>query len=596
MHFQLPQNLLEQVVDYDPVLKPIYKAKKAAVNGKNTQSGPRMSLGVPDNLFPVEFASHSQQADWAKQLNGKPDKERVLAVGDYPHGKGLLIHTDSTWVALWFFYDIAREAHPDTIGKHDYLYGCSIAYRDTATSLAKKRNVCLGWDYTKSPGETRAFTLQESGTTEQVKYGRTSMIKHTLLVTQDDVRKGNDRIPYENNFKSYRETTRRKFTAHKQWSEDFGKTIKRWSDESSLFSRLYENNDIRKCVFSDARVAKFDYTKSFKEMILDSLLRHNQEPMAFSEMLKKPFFDKEINNTIAEMIEVYNDPCNNKKSAVKRPLQILDRKLESLDRFLTIYPDAAIDYCQQVYAFAGNLGSYHYYYANDAKEWFRENVPVASFVQILKKKAESATKSDWNHHITGMKVADMQDLSDVFNMIRTIADSQHKTLGDKFKKVQISRPNRWRLSELHDHLSAECFKIQTPNEKLRQDLFPEPVKVQLAENKWTFFQPFDIHQLAQWGNAVRNCVGSASSYREGIKKRTHFIVLAMLDGKPRFTIQLKLRNGILNVEQIADIGNRNLADNERSSYEMAFSEAISMRSSQLTPATNEPQQNENVLC
>ena len=116
-----------------------------------------------------------------------------------------------------------------------------------------------------------------------------------------------------------------------------------------------------------------------------------------------------------------------------------------------------------------------------------------------------------------------------------------------------------------------------------QDLFPAPVKVEHLGSTWTFFQPRDIHQLGQWGQAVRNCVGNASNYREGVKKKTHFIVLAMIDQRPRFTIQAKVSNGVLNVDQIADIGNRRLDDNERASYELTFAKALILQD-QLLPA------------
>jgi hypothetical protein len=116
-----------------------------------------------------------------------------------------------------------------------------------------------------------------------------------------------------------------------------------------------------------------------------------------------------------------------------------------------------------------------------------------------------------------------------------------------------------------------------------QDLFPAPIKVEHLGSVWTFFQPRDIHQLGQWGQAVRNCVGNASNYREGVKKKTHFIVLAMIDQRPRFTIQAKVSNGVLNVDQIADIGNRRLDDNERSSYELTFAKALILQDQQLLP-------------
>jgi hypothetical protein len=47
-----------------------------------------------------------------------------------------------------------------------------------------------------------------------------------------------------------------------------------------------------------------------------------------------------------------------------------------------------------------------------------------------------------------------------------------------------------------------------------------------------------------------------------------------------------VRNGVLEVDQIADIGNRRLDDNERSSYELTFSKALIMQN-ELLPAKSE---------
>ena len=47
-------------------------------------------------------------------------------------------------------------------------------------------------------------------------------------------------------------------------------------------------------------------------------------------------------------------------------------------------------------------------------------------------------------------------------------------------------------------------------------------------------------------------------------------------------MQIKVRNGVLEVDQIADIGNRRLDDNERASYELTFSRALILQDQLLT--------------
>jgi hypothetical protein len=142
-------------------------------------------------------------------------------------------------------------------------------------------------------------------------------------------------------------------------------------------------------------------------------------------------------------------------------------------------------------------------------------------------------------------------------------------------------PKRWRLTEFHDHVQAEAWKIQHPNTDLPQDLFPAPVKIQAGEQTWTFLQPIDLHQLSAWGQAVRNCVGNASHYAEDIKKKKHFVVLAMVDHKPLFTIQLEVNNGMMSVTQIKGVANASLSDNEKDAYTKAFGDALKQRDKEL---------------
>ncbi len=62
----------------------------------------------------------------------------------------------------------------------------------------------------------------------------------------------------------------------------------------------------------------------------------------------------------------------------------------------------------------------------------------------------------------------------------------------------------------------------------------------------------------------------------------HLIILTMIENQPRYTIQLTVDNGVMTVNQIADIGNRRLNDLERSNVEDAFKLALTKREEQLT--------------
>jgi hypothetical protein len=211
-------------------------------------------------------------------------------------------------------------------------------------------------------------------------------------------------------------------------------------------------------------------------------------------------------------------------------------------------------------------------------------MPVASFFSILEKEYEremNTTHTRYNYD------SDLQcsrfyysNWSDTISMLDTIL--AHNACATE--PLTLDVPKRWRLMEFHDHVQSIAWKVKNKNESLPQDLFPEPVKLELGSSKWTFFQPVDTHQLAAWGQAVRNCVGSASGYADGVCKKKHFIVLCMIDSKPMFTIQLEVNMGMMSVKQIAGIGNARLTDEERELYTTAFSKALTQRESALASA------------
>jgi hypothetical protein len=210
-------------------------------------------------------------------------------------------------------------------------------------------------------------------------------------------------------------------------------------------------------------------------------------------------------------------------------------------------------------------------------DWLRQHMPVASFFGIFAKyyEEEQQRVRANGSNVTmerdlGLHVYGFYEWSDTINMLNRVLE--HKDLNP---------PKRWRINEFHDHVQAESWKIQNPNEKLPQDLFPEPIKVSVDGETWSFFQPHDTHQLAMWGQAVRNCVGSASGYAEGVRKKKHFIVLCMVEGKPRFTIQLKVDGGMMSVDQIKGLSNQNLTPDQRDQYTEGFHEALQTRNKQL---------------
>jgi hypothetical protein len=211
------------------------------------------------------------------------------------------------------------------------------------------------------------------------------------------------------------------------------------------------------------------------------------------------------------------------------------------------------------------------------KLWMQEMMPVASLFQILKRAVEEhkadptypnyARTDDTNRGVTSYKPL---MLIDTLN-----------ALADVMKAGQIpTKPTRWRIQEWHDQIVAQSWKIKNVNLDLPQDMFPKPVHITIEDRKYCFIQPISSHQLAEWGAAARNCVGS-SSYAQKIKNKQHFILMIMLDNKPRFTAQLNLKGITLDVSQIKDISNKNLTDTQKKEIEVALSQALEQRSQEL---------------
>jgi hypothetical protein len=72
------------------------------------------------------------------------------------------------------------------------------------------------------------------------------------------------------------------------------------------------------------------------------------------------------------------------------------------------------------------------------------------------------------NHTIGLYVYPFRELEDTLSMLGKVIED----------KGELAPPKRWRITEFHDYVQAEAWKISNPNEKLPQDLFPTPIKVQ----------------------------------------------------------------------------------------------------------------------
>jgi hypothetical protein len=56
----------------------------------------------------------------------------------------------------------------------------------------------------------------------------------------------------------------------------------------------------------------------------------------------------------------------------------------------------------------------------------------------------------------------------------------------------------------------------------------------------------------------------------------------MIDGKPTFTIQLDISMGVMNIKQIAGVGNQRLNEDQKEKYSNAFKLALQSRNDELS--------------
>jgi len=587
MQFQLPQNLLKQVVAYDPVLKPVYQKIEQANKPKNSNTTPRLSLGVIDCLVPSDLISAEDQLQITTDLN-QQEVARRFYLHDDDKCRALIVHHKSQWLAWWFIKPSYLLGHAEVAKQHNYLFGFSVAFKNTPATIEKLDgdNPVIGWINRSGSDAIRFNTYCKRS---EVKTGRSKFVLKTINITEEMVLSGVNAVPYRETLNSYSQSMRHKRDAIYDWIEQFSNSIPRWDDES-LFTRMMEKGDVRKCVFGLNAVAGDNADRSFNDLLISSLedtYRYGSPEFKqkVDQALNTPYFKKEANKVFDEVLKAYSNPDTKKRFDVQKPVMLFQHKAEKLYQFVRIYNNATLDHMQQMWELAGNVSTIRVPSAQGVINWLRENMPITSFIQIIAKKIEdNADRISKNHNAnyrTGTCLVELHELNDTLSMLEQL--HKHQNGYESKSKLELARPNRWRINEFHDYLAAECFKISTPNEKLPQDLFPQPIRVDELGQKYSFFQPCDVHQLGSWGKAVRNCVGSADSYRKGVKNKTHFIVLVMLNNEPRYTVQAKLRNGQLNIEQIADVCNRSLTSEQRSFYEKAFGAALQIRAAELTP-------------
>jgi hypothetical protein len=575
MQFQLSTNLQSELIAYDPQLKALARSQKQSTTKKS-----KYPLGNPVDLIPNDIITAARLQDAIDAINKEPAPGRyreftkVTTEGTITHA--VLYHYEQVWYAAWL----------PPKGKEDaYIYGYTYAYKDTATTRkVLPFNLCRATDDCVSKP-----------------FGRCTFVTYTQQVTKQDVIDGRDtrnwNIP---NVNAYAKKSRRLHELIKRFEFQVQKSIPQWEDSRTMFGRIkttciadlltnsyqegyWMTRDKSKWLPSVDSVLSFikdDDTTSALDIIKHGCSGYK----SILHILDTPFFRKWIQNECSKSIESFNNPDNETKANIIQPWNTIFHLCKQIKTIHNIWGDKCpLDYYQTNLDALLCVTVDSGYRTKISFSWLVQHMPVASFFTWINKFYE--TKADEHldnlHSMryymsshTGLYVFPFRELEDTLSMVTTVLED----------KGELAPPKRWRITEFHDYVQIEAWKISNVNEGLPQDLFPAPIKVQHNEQQWTFIQPIDTHQLAAWGQAVRNCVGNATNYAEGVRKKQHFIVLCMIDNRPQFTVQLKVSMGMMTVDQIAGISNARLTDEQRESYTKVFGQALQQREEVLESA------------
>lgn len=574
MQFALPSNLKSELIPYDSTLKSLARVKREE---KATTSKPRFPLGKIPPLIPTSVVPLQQQEDAIERINGAyvPNRYQIFTklinIDTEEEARAtvaILYHYEQCWLAAWF--------PPE--GDDSYIYGYAYAFKDTVVT-AKTIPSCIWtkrdqYNYIQLGPRSHAFTY----------------IKE---VTKEDIIEGDKGIHWRDlGAASYYEKSGQLVKhAIKGFESALRNRIPTWRDNNDIFSRLFVRgiSDVLQITTPGRPYTHVDpftwepNADNFLQLCHYYIDDKSYTPHQYlkveriKHIFDKPFFRKWINAQCKQSIDAFKDPSTETQREIKCGWNRIFTLAESIETVNRIWPDCPLDYYQ---TYLNELLQLRISFglSDQATQWLRQHMPVGSFFSILRKQLEKSEKERKTNatydRATDLHTYYLYELHDSFSM-----------LGSVLENHPIEPPKRWRLSEFHDYVQAESWKIQNPNIQLPQDLFPTPIKVCIdGEVDWSFFQPRDTHQLAQWGKAVRNCVGSATHYADAIKKKKHFIVLCMIENKPMFTIQLQVDNGFMSVKQIAGVSNSSLTQDQKDEYTTAFRIALQKRDEQLKEA------------
>ena len=567
MQFALPSNLQQELLAYDPKLKALAKQQE----NKKPAKKAKYPLGNIPHLIPEDIVRSSYQQDAIDYINSQlaPGRFRLFTkLVDVATSQArtvpiaVIYHFEQCWYAAW----LPQKGE-------DYVYGYAYAFKNTsATAKAAPRQI---WN---SKDQCTEHTIGRGA----------QLFTYSTTVTKQDIINGNDGRSWRAmGVASYYQKSRDIHEAMISFEQAVMQTVPTWSDSRGIFDRLRCNNIVdaldMPTFFSSVIEDKTKFHLTVNGLIehCKELERKNKQSTMFSTLvdianiISTPAICNKLQAMLNRSTNEYNNPDNTRRKDIQYGYKEFEQTCNSIYFINRIWPDCPVDHYRTYFDQLRTVNLNHLRCNEQLITWLRKHMNVSSFFNMMVKHAQQAKQDNRRLSIFGdhdYLVYTWFEMNDTFSMIMRVLDH------DK----ELDAPKRWRMPDFHDYVQAEAWKVTTRKEALHQDLFPQPIKVNVSGSDWTFFQPVDTHQLAQWGQAVRNCVGSAGRYADDIKKRKHFIVLCMIDGKPTFTIQLDVSMGVMNVVQIAGVANQRLSVDQHEQYSTAFKQALQSREAELS--------------
>ena len=537
MQLNLPQQLSNEVIKYDKTLSKLARDMEQANKPQRKKTRYPRGNVASLNLVPEEICKPDVIQKAIDDINLSDAGSAYAVINRVNSDNELeaylcLYYFKQLWVAFWI---------PET--KDDYWYGMSVAFRDTkaghnATSngFFRNKSVVLG-------GNNSLF---DKDSLKQTKIGRTTWLHQSVKFDQDLIDQGYTRnywldVDDCHHIRSYG-SQYQMCKGVRQVETSLLKRIPRWNHSRSAYPSIWdrtkpEGNTIQYClkqlpynhVLSNCKLDSYENT-------VDWWIKTFRMYKYVTPLLDTPWFRKQVSKMCTNMqLALDNAGHNADLIDVTRYVAELIQFANHTDHILDIYPDVNVDYLISRYDLITevnmhNIGGHN----TKALAWMRDNLSVESFFNMMQQfhSSKAAERNDEFHRRYDINDQSKRltyywrDWDDTRSMLQQVLDWND---GDgKDDQLEV-KPKRWRITEWHDHLMAQTWKIRNPNIELPQKLFPKPVLV----DNYTFIQPIDTHQLASWGQRVRNCVGS-SGYADGIKKFKHLIVLCMIDKKPHY--------------------------------------------------------------